>query len=293
MLELINAVPFPDWISDTAVKIGPIAIKWYGISYIVGLYLAYFYARKTVANRPIWQPRQNTSSKMNVPDKKILEDFLFYCLVGIIVGGRLGYIILYGLPDYLKDPIRIFKVWEGGMAFHGGFLGVVIATTILAKTRKIPLARLSDLAAISAPIGIGLVRLANFVNQELYGRMTDVPWAFIFYENGYPLEPRHPSQLYESALEGVTIFLVLFLLSRKARILTKPWMATGIFICMYGSFRIFVEFFREPDAPLFGPLTRGMSYSLPMVIIGIVLIFWARSRQAVAPEFRGHDGQEK
>ncbi|HHL42000.1 MAG TPA: prolipoprotein diacylglyceryl transferase, partial [Hellea balneolensis] len=131
MLDLINAIPFPDWISDTAVKIGPISIKWYGISYIVGLYLAYFYARKTLNNRPIWHPRQNTTSSMKVPDHKTLEDFLFYCLVGIIVGGRLGYIILYGLPEYLQEPVRIFKVWEGGMSFHGGFLGVVLATVIL------------------------------------------------------------------------------------------------------------------------------------------------------------------
>jgi len=153
--------------------------------------------------------------------------------------------------------------------------------------------RVADILAISAPIGLGLVRLANFVNQELYGRATDVPWAFIFTENGFPLSPRHPSQLYESFLEGFVIFSVLWLASRKFKILTKPGLATGMFLTMYGSFRIFVEFFREPDATLFGPLTRGMTYSLPMVIIGMLVIVWAAKRASVAPEWPPAEEDDK
>ncbi len=209
---------------------------------------------------------------------------MFFCLIGIIVGGRIGFIILYDLGTYISDPVRIVKVWQGGMSFHGGFLGVVVATIYMARSRKIPLMRMADLAAISAPIGIGLVRLANFVNQELYGRVTDVPWAFIFKGNW---EARHPSQLYEAFLEGVVIFCVLWLATRKFKILTKPGIATGLFLVMYGLFRFLVEYVREPDfgREQFGFLTRGQAYSLPMLIIGILVVVWAMKRPALAPEW--------
>ena len=154
MLNFFRAIPFPSWLSDTLFTLGPLSVKWYGIAYIVGLFGAYFYARRTSANKTIWQA---AGAKKNglIPNKRMLEDFMFFCLIGIIVGGRIGFIILYDLGNYISDPIRIFKVWQGGMSFHGGFLGVVVATIYMARSRKIPLMRMADLAAISAPIGIG------------------------------------------------------------------------------------------------------------------------------------------
>lgn len=284
-LKLLGAIKFPDWIKPEAFGIGPLSVKWYGLAYIVGLFGAYFYAKHSCAKQEIWQNPKASGDPLFVPSKRNLEDLMFFSLLGIILGGRLGYILLYGLDKYLKHPMDVFKVWEGGMAFHGGFLGVCLAAVYFARSRKLRLMRVADILAISAPIGIGLVRLANFVNQELYGRETDVPWAFIFKENGYWLQPRHPSQLYEAFLEGLMIFFVLWIASRKFKVLTKPGLATGMFLLMYGSFRIFIEFFREPDAPLFGPLTRGMSYSLPMVIIGLLVILWAGRRAPVSPEW--------
>jgi phosphatidylglycerol---prolipoprotein diacylglyceryl transferase len=292
-LELVRAIPFPDWIKPEAFAIGPLSVKWYGISYILGLFGAYYYANRSSANQSIWQHNKATGEPVLVPNKRMLEDLMFFSLIGIIVGGRIGFILLYGLGDYIKDPVRIFKVWEGGMAFHGGFLGVCVAAIYLAKSRKLRLMRVADILAISAPIGLFLVRLANFVNQELYGRVADVPWAFIFTQNGFPLSPRHPSQLYEAFLEGAVIFSVLWFASRNFKILTKPGLATGMFLAMYGSFRIFVEFFREPDATLFGPLTRGMTYSLPMVIIGILVIIWAAKRAPVVSEWPPADEDDK
>ena len=290
-LEIIQAIPFPTWLNETAIPLpGPFSVKWYGIAYIVGLFGAYYYARRTSANQAIWQAADAKTSAL-VPNKTMLEDFMFFCLLGIIIGGRIGYIVLYDLGTYISDPIRIFKVWQGGMSFHGGFLGVVVATIYLARSRKLPLLRMADMAAISAPIGIGLVRLANFVNQELYGRVTDVPWGFIFKDNW---QARHPSQLYEAFLEGVVIFCVLWLATRKFKILTKPGIATGLFLVMYGMFRFLVEFVREPDVGRegFGVLTRGQAYSLPMLIIGVLVVVWAMKRSALKPEWP-KDADEK
>ena len=284
MIQLLRAITFPDWISDTIFSIGPISVKWYGLGYIAGLFLALFYARRTCAKSEIWTVSNPDAKPALIPSAQTLEDFMFYCLLGIIIGGRLGSILLYSNPmEYIADPIRILKTWEGGMAFHGGFAGVCLATLYIAKKRNIPLMRMADLAAISAPIGLFLVRLANFANQELYGRITDVAWAVRFKTDpaGYP---RHPSQLYEAFLEGAVIFSVLWLTSRKFKALTKPGLSTGLFLVMYGSFRIFIENFREPDPiPQFGALTRGMAYSLPMLIIGLAVVLWAIKRPAVAP----------
>ena len=280
VLEILNAIPFPSWISDTAIPLGPISIKWYGLGYVVGALLAYLYAARTCAKDELWVPNKTPVGSALIPNKRMLEDYLFYCFLGIFIGGRIGFILLYGLEKYMADPVQIFKIWEGGMAFHGGFLGVCLAAIYLAKKKKLRLMRVADMAAIGAPIGLGLVRLANFANQELYGRVTDVPWAFKF--NGQ-WQGRHPSQLYEAFLEGFVIFAVLWVATRKFKILTKPGLASGICIALYGAFRIFIENFREPDAEKFGPLTRGMAYSLPMVIIGTLVIIWAMKRPPVAP----------
>lgn len=281
---LIHAIPFPDWISETAIPITEnFGIKWYGISYVVGIGLAYYWALRTSRKQELWIPSGITRGSDIIPNKLQLEDFAFYCFLGIFIGGRLGSVILYGLDDYLANPIEIFKVWKGGMAFHGGFAGVCVAAWFITRKYKVSLWRWADMAAIGAPLGIMCVRLANFVNQELYGRVTDVPWAFIF--NSDPTsQPRHPSQLYEAALEGVAIFLIIWFFTRKKNILTKPGIAAGLFFLLYGCFRIFVEFFRMPDAPLFGPFTRGMSYSIPMVIIGLCIVIWAAKRPPVAPK---------
>ncbi|MCF6220423.1 MAG: prolipoprotein diacylglyceryl transferase [Robiginitomaculum sp.] len=292
-LEVFGAIKFPGWLKPEAFSIGPLSVKWYGISYIVGLFGAYFYAKRSSAKQSIWQNPQASGDPVLVPSKRNLEDLMFFSLLGIIIGGRIGFILLYDLGAYIENPSRIFKVWEGGMAFHGGFLGVCVAAIYLARSRGLKLIRVADILAISAPIGIGLVRLANFVNQELYGRETDVPWAVIFMRDSYWLNPRHPSQLYEAFLEGLVIFSVLWLASRKFKILTKPGLATGMFLMMYGSFRIFVEFFREPDAALFGPLTRGMTYSLPMVLIGVLVILWASKRTPVLPKWPPAEEDDK
>ena len=293
-LEFLGAIKFPGWLKAEAFHLGPLSVKWYGISYILGLFGAYFYARRTCEKKPIWQVSNQQETAL-VPDKKMLEDYMFFCLLGIILGGRLGFIFLYDIGTLVDNPINVFKVWQGGMSFHGGFLGVCLATIYMARSRKIPLMRVADLAAISAPIGLGLVRLANFVNQELYGRVTDVPWAFIFYENDFPLSPRHPSQLYEAFLEGLVIFSVLWFASRKFKILTKPGIATGMFLMMYGLFRFSVEFVREPDfgREQFGFLTRGQAYSLPMLIIGVLVVLWAIKRKALAPEWPPTEENDK
>lgn len=281
---LLNAIPFPDWISPNVFSIGNFSLKWYGVSYIVGIMLALFYAISCVKKREIWIPSGITRGNAIIPSKAQLEDLMIYALVGIIVGGRLGSVLLYTPEIIFNDPIAIFKIWEGGMAFHGGFAGVCVAVWLFARKTKIELWRVADMAAIGAPLGLFMVRLfGNFVNQELYGRPTNVPWAFIF--NSDPTsQPRHPSQLYEAALEGIVLWLLIRLATHKFKALTKPGTAAGMFFLGYGVFRIFVEFFREPDAALFGPLTRGMSYSLPMVLIGVLIIVWAQRRPPVAPK---------
>lgn len=281
----LRAIPFPSWLNETAIELpGPLSVKWYGLSYIVGLFLAYIYARKTSANKALWQV-ENTKGEAIILNKVMLEDLMFFSLIGIILGGRIGYMLFYDLDGFMQNPASIIKVWAGGMSFHGGFIGVCLAAIFMAKTRKLPLMRIADILAISAPIGLFLVRLANFVNQELYGRETDMPWAVIFSPEGYPLAPRHPSQLYEAFLEGIVIFSVLWFGSRKYKILTKPGMATGLFLLLYGLFRFLVEFVREPDYGIeqFGIITRGQAYSLPMIFVGILVFLAAKRKQAVAP----------
>ncbi len=286
LIDLIYAIPFPDWLNDTAIPLpGPLSIKWYGLGYIFGVIGAYLWALKATRILDIWVPNGMTRGSDVIPNKEMLEDFAFYCLLGIMIGGRLGSILLYDTHRYIEDPVRILKVWEGGMAFHGGFLGVCAAAWFIKRKYKASLWRWADMAAIGAPIGLFLVRLANFVNQELWGRPTDVPWAFVFEYDQSSL-PRHPSQLYEAFLEGVVIFVILWILTRKTKILTKPGLCAGVFIFLYGVFRTFVEFFREPDPipQIHEFFTRGMLYSLPMIVIGLMIILWANKRQPVAPK---------
>ena len=284
LFELIGAIVFPSWLDDTIIQIGPIALKWYGLSYVIGLFGAYLYASRVAETGKYWLPNGGaTRGPQIVPTRDDLSDLMFYAFIGILLGGRLGWVILYGGTQIWENPLDVLMIWKGGMSFHGGFLGVCAAVGYAAWRKKTSYMRFADLAWIGAPIGLGLVRIANFINQELYGRATDVPWAFIF-ETDFTSQPRHPSQLYEAFLEGFVLWLILRIMTKRGG-LTKPGLITGAGVAGYGAFRFFVEFFREPDASLFGPLSRGMAYSLPMVIIGLGVMIWAARRKAVDPVY--------
>lgn len=266
------AIPYPI-IDPVLVEIGPIAIRWYALAYIFGIVGGWYYARRIVANDSLWGAGGSPISTRNT------DDFIVYVTVGIILGGRLGYVLVYDLQNFLDDPLSIFALWEGGMSFHGGFVGVAVAMVLFARSRGIRLWSLVDLITLVTPIGLLIGRIANFINGELYGRVTDVPWAMVF-PTGGP-EPRHPSQLYESFLEGFVLLIVLWFLAYRAKKLRTPGFISGAFIAGYGTARTFVEFFREPDIQigfLAGGLTMGMLLSIPMIVAGIVLMVWSTRR---------------
>lgn len=271
LLTPLAVLPFPE-IDPVIVSIGPLAVRWYGLAYVVGILLGWLYARRLVANERLWP---GNTAPMRPAD---LDDFVVWAAIGIVLGGRLGYVLFYDLPSFLADPLSILAVWNGGMSFHGGLIGTTIAIVLFARSRNINIWFLLDTMAAVVPIGLFFGRIANFINAELWGRPTDLPWAVVF-PNGGPL-PRHPSQLYEAALEGILLFLVLRLLTHYALRLKRPRFVTGAFVAGYGLCRIFVEFFREPDPQLGylagGWLTMGMLLSLPMVLVGIWAIATAR-----------------
>ncbi len=260
MLALI----FPA-IDPVIVEIGPFAIRWYALAYIAGLFGGIWYARWMVRHEPhLMTPSQ-------------VDDFLLWVLGGVVLGGRLGYVLFYKPAEYLANPLAIVKTWEGGMSFHGGLLGVSLAIILFARHIKTDKWYVADLVACAAPIGLGLGRLANFVNGELWGRVADVPWAMVF-PGGGP-DPRHPSQLYQAALEGLFLFLLLHFLWRNESIRRRPGIITGVFWIGYGVVRIIGEFFREPDAFLgflFAGATMGQLLSVPMVLFGLFSIWRAR-----------------
>ncbi|MPZ38246.1 MAG: prolipoprotein diacylglyceryl transferase [Rhizobiales bacterium] len=262
------ALPFPAF-DPVLVQIGPLAIRWYALAYIVGILGGWVYARTIIRSERLWggQP------PMTVVD---FDDFILWVTLGIILGGRLGYVLFYNPAYFFANPAEIPQLWKGGMSFHGGFLGCVFAVIAFARYRGIPILSLGDIVCAVAPIGLFLGRLANFINAELWGRTTDVPWAFVFPGAG-PL-PRHPSQLYEATLEGIVLFAVLAVMMR-AGALKRPGTILGAFCLGYGIARTICEFFREPDQQLgflWGGLTMGMLLSLPLMIAGIVLIMAAR-----------------
>jgi len=277
LLLPLSALPFPA-IDPIILRIGPVAIHWYGLGYVVGILLGWWYAKRLAGNTRLWAAQQPPLKPADI------DDFVVWAAVGIVVGGRLGYILFYDLARYIEEPLAVFAVWEGGMSFHGGALGTLIAIVLFARSRGFSAMSLIDVIAAVAPIGIGLVRVANFINAELWGRPTDVPWGVLF-PNGGP-EPRHPSQLYEAALEGLALFLLLRVLTHSAMKLRSPGFVAGAFIGGYGAARIFVEFFREPDAHigylLGGWLTMGMVLSLPMVLVGVWAM--ARAKPSGAPD---------
>ena len=273
----LAALPFPD-IDPVIVRIGPLAIHWYGLAYVVGILFGWWYGRRIITNPRLWP---GGKAPMRAED---LDDFLVWAAIGIVLGGRIGYILFYDFARYLANPFDMLAVWQGGMSFHGGFAGTTLAMVLFARKRGISIWSLFDIVAASVPVALGLVRLTNFINAELWGRPTDVAWAFVF-PNGGPLA-RHPSQLYEAALEGLVLFIVLRLLTHVFLKLGKPGFVAGAFVTGYGLSRIFVEFFREPDVQLGylagGWLTMGMVLSTPMVLAGIWAM-WRAGRQAYLP----------
>ncbi|WP_136660258.1 prolipoprotein diacylglyceryl transferase [Nitratireductor sp. XY-223] len=272
------ALPFPD-IDPVLFSIGPLAVHWYGLAYVVGILLGWRYARTLAGADRLWF---NGQPAMRVAD---IDDFLIWAAVGIVLGGRLGYIFFYDFAAFLQNPLRMFEIWKGGMSFHGGLLGTIIAMILFARNRGISVWSLFDVIAASAPIGLFLGRLANFVNGELWGRVSDVPWAVVF-PTGGP-DPRHPSQLYEAVLEGPVLFFALFLLMFRFGKLKRPRYVGGAFLLGYGASRILVEFFREPDAHigyLFGGwLTMGMILSVPMIAVGLIAMAYAKPPAQATP----------
>jgi phosphatidylglycerol:prolipoprotein diacylglycerol transferase len=270
-MDPLALIAFPN-VDPIAFSLGPIAVRWYAISYIAGLLFAVWYARRLVGTPALWAGKKPTASPAQI------DDIFVWITLGVVLGGRIGYVLFYNLGHFLADPLAIVRVWEGGMSFHGGFLGVGVALLLYARRIGTTLDRLLDLGAATAPVGLGLGRLANFINGELYGRPSDVPWAIIFPHDEAQL-PRHPSQLYEAFLEGVVLFCVIRIATHRFKALAHPGRASGIFALGYGLSRIAVELFREPDAQLgyfFGFLTMGMILSLPLVAIGLWLLVRAR-----------------
>lgn len=265
------SISFPV-IDPVLLEIGPLVIRWYAIAYIAGLLIGWRYAIALGRSQGLWGTRQR-------PTATDLDDLLLYCALGIIIGGRTGYVIFYNPLYFIENPAEIFAVWHGGMSFHGGLAGAALAMILQARSRKLLLLSLTDIAAAVAPIGIFFGRIANFINSELWGRTTDVSWGVVF-PNGGP-EPRHPSQIYEAGLEGIVLLLILATAAGLGG-LRRPGLLTGLFGVFYGLFRIFAEFFREPDPQigfLFGGATMGMLLSIPMIIIGFILII--RSRHSI------------
>ena len=251
---------FPD-IHPVAFEIGPLAVRWYALAYITGILLGWQYAVYLVKRPPY------------IMEREALDDFIVWVTVGIIVGGRLGYVLFYKPGYYIYNPLEILYLWRGGMSFHGGMLGVIAAIILFARQRGVSMFALGDIVSAVVPIGLFFGRVANFINGELFGRVTDVPWAMVF-PHGGP-EPRHPSQLYQAGLEGLALFAVLAVLAQRVDIRRRPGFIGGAFLCGYAIARIIGEFFREPDAHLgyiLGPITMGQVLSLPMLVAGIWLI---------------------
>jgi phosphatidylglycerol---prolipoprotein diacylglyceryl transferase len=269
------AIPFPA-IDPVAVAIGPFVIRWYALAYIAGLLIGWRYCL-VLADRP---PR--------LIERRDIDDFLVWATLGVVLGGRIGYVLFYQPGYYLQHPVEALYLWHGGMSFHGGALGVTLAIMLFTRARRLPVLAFSDVIAEAIPIGLFFGRIANFINGELFGRETDVPWAMAF-PNGGPV-PRHPSQLYEAVCEGLLLFLLLLIAEhRGAR--RRPGIVTGLFLVGYAVARMSGELFRQPDAQL-GFLvlgtTMGQLLSIPVLIAGILLIWWARRQPAstAAPQHR-------
>jgi phosphatidylglycerol---prolipoprotein diacylglyceryl transferase len=281
----LEAITFPN-IDPAALTLGPFGdvgpfhLRWYALAYIAGLLLGWRWMVWLIRRDKLWAPGK---APLSVPQ---VDDFLFWATLGVILGGRLGYVLFYK-PDMIwTGPLEVFQIWHGGMAFHGGLIGVALATWWFCRQQKLPMLRLGDLAAAATPLGLFFGRIANFINGELWGRPTDAPWGMVFCNDtiraasggGCPagLEPRHPSQLYEATLEGVVLFAIINIAIFKFDSLKRPGLNVGLFLVCYGVVRLLLEFVREPDAhmpdALRGFVTMGMLLSLPMIAAGAWLI---------------------
>ena len=269
------AIAFPV-IDPVAIAIGPVEVRWYGLAYMSGLLFGWLYARSILANKKLWNGNPPAGPGM-------ADDLILWITLGVVVGGRLGYVLFYDPRFFLANPEMIPALWTGGMSFHGGLAGVCLAVWLFARAKGIPMLSIADVACAVAPIGLFCGRLANFINAELYGRVSDVPWAMVF-PGGGP-EPRHPSQLYEAALEGLVLFLVLRWFTHGLKVLPMPGYVSGVFFGGYAIARISAEYFRLPDPEhvlSVGILTPGIAYSIPMLAIGAYVIWRARRRHAAA-----------
>jgi phosphatidylglycerol:prolipoprotein diacylglycerol transferase len=281
MPPLALAIPVID---PVALQIGAFAVRWYALAYIAGLIGGWFYARRLTMSERLW-----TGLKRPTPDH--IDDLIVWVALGVVLGGRVGYILFYNFDGYLADPLEIFAIWRGGMSFHGGFLGAILAILLFARARGLSGLAMLDLAAVVTPIGLFFGRIANFINGELWGRPApDFPLAVVFPEGG-PI-PRHPSQLYEAIAEGLILFIVLAIAVRRFGF-RRPGLIGGVFVFGYAMARIVCEFFREPDPQLGflfgsslellgGGVTMGMLLSLPMALVGLIAI-WLAARGVTQP----------
>jgi phosphatidylglycerol:prolipoprotein diacylglycerol transferase len=268
-------IPYHD-INPEIIRISDhLAIRWYGVMYLVGFALSYLLVKYQIKKM-----RQKTYGKKQTAESRLLAldiiSLYSYLMLGLLLGARLGYVIFYNLSYYIQHPLEIFAVWLGGMSFHGGLIGSVIAGIIFCRKMKINAWQVADLVIVTAPLGVAFGRIGNFINGELYGRVTNVPWAMIFPDGG-PL-PRHPSQLYQFFLEGITLFIILWILKDKG---FRPGIITSLFVILYGVFRFFVEFFREPDPHLgfiVSFLTMGQILSIAMIFIGLGIVYYLKTR---------------
>jgi len=295
-------LPFPNFDPVLVHIWGHFGIRWYALSYIVGLLLGWWYVVRLIRDKALWRPPE-LKPPVTIDD---VGDFVVWATLGVIVGGRLGWVLFYGTflcsvsPDagychglpgaFLTDPIRIVAAWEGGMSFHGGLIGVITALWLFARQKKIDMVRFGDLIACAAPIGLFFGRIANFINGELWGKQADVPWAMVFcneriretYGGRCPagVVPRHPSQLYEAAMEGLLLFLIMYVCLRVFRLHERPGLLGAIFLTGYGTFRFIAEIFREPDTPFIGWFSLGMAFSIPMWLGALFLYWYALRPQA-------------
>jgi phosphatidylglycerol:prolipoprotein diacylglycerol transferase len=294
MIEAV--IPFPN-IDPVLIHIyGPISIRWYALSYIAGLLLGWWYVLSLLRNKSLWEGPPFQGKPPATADD--IGDLFVWITLGVIIGGRLGFVLFYGvlycgfagdapacfgLPRaYLDTPIKIIAAWEGGMSFHGGLLGVVIAVWWFCRKRKLNLFAIADLIAAATPIGLFFGRIANFINGELWGKISDVPWAMVFPNALPPGVPRHPSQLYEALLEGVVLFLILRFAMLRLKIHRRPSSVIAWFLLGYGAFRFVVEFFRDSESMIYGWFSMGQLLSLPMWAAAAFFLWYASQRPAKA-----------
>ena len=257
-------------LDPVALSFGSLVIRWYALAYVAGLIAGWRWSMALA--------REDA----NAPQAALYDEFLTWAVGGVLLGGRIAYVLFYNAAEYMAHPLEVLKIWHGGMSFHGGMTGVILAAILFTGRHKVSFLAFTDLLACVTPIGLGLGRLANFVNGELYGRVTDVPWGIIFPRGGDL--PRHPSQLYEALAEGLLLLLIMFVLSRQPKIRARAGVLSGAFLLLYGSMRFGIEFFREPDAQLgflFAGATMGQLLCVPMIVAGAGIIAWALRKRAV------------